>query len=68
MPTVFPATSGFDLESQRTGLICTVRINVTGAGTAVTRNLPRSKQIWQSNIEGAWDRQYKVTNAITTSR
>lgn len=63
VPTVFPATSGFDLEYQRTGLICTVRINVTGAGAAVTRNLPRSKQIWQSNIESAWNRKYKVTNA-----
>jgi hypothetical protein len=63
VPTVFPATSGFDLEYQRTGLICTVRINVTGAGAAVTRNLPRSQQIWQSNIESAWNRQYKVTNA-----
>lgn len=63
VPTVFPATSGYDLEYQRTGLICTVRINVTGAGAAVTANLPRSKQIWESNIERAWNRQYKLSNA-----
>ena len=63
VPTVFPGTSGWDIEYRRDQLEVTVRVNVTAATPAANTALPRSKRIWQSNIERAWNRKYKVTNA-----
>jgi hypothetical protein len=65
-PRVFSWNTGYDIAYLRDALQLTVRIKLDPTNATARTQLATAQPVWESNIEGAWNNQFRVTNAIHT--